>query len=91
MAVYYVDVLANEYLPQHRQQHETSCKTIVSQYDRPQREVVNLESIDHVPGTTPDVVKFVANEDDLMATLDEALRQLVAVRLDAAELGKHEV
>ena len=55
------------------------------------RQVVHLHAVGHVPHTTPAVLEFIGDEAYLVAALDQALPQLVAMRLNTAELGEGEV
>ena len=55
------------------------------------RQVVHLHAISHVSDAASSSLELIGQEADLVATLNKALGELVAMGLNASKLGKSEV
>ena len=53
--------------------------------------MIDLESVGHIPDSFPAKIVHVGDDNDLVAPLDQALSELVAMSLHSSEFGSHEV
>jgi len=53
--------------------------------------MINFHSVSHVPHSTSRALEFVGDESDLVASLYQALAQLVAVRLHSSKFREGKV
>lgn len=83
--------LANQYLTNQWERIKESDECYVTITNRFVRHVVNFHSVSHVSDTTSGPLKLIGYKSDLMTALDQALAELVAMRLDTAKFWKRKV
>mmetsp|Transcript_102800 Transcript_102800/g.329700 ORF Transcript_102800/g.329700 Transcript_102800/m.329700 type:complete len:216 (-) Transcript_102800:157-804(-) len=81
--------LADQHLPYQGEEDEKvgKCHVIM---EGQERQIIHLQAIRHVPDAMPAPTE-VCDDDHLVAALQQALRELVDVHLDAAHAGMEEV
>lgn len=89
VAVDYVDALPDKNVADERECREDRRKSALV-VDDPYRQVINFETVGHIPDARP-VLIGVGYDNDFVAQLDQTLRQLVYVTLDATRVRVEEV
>jgi hypothetical protein len=84
--MHYINLLADQDLPDNRQRVEEAEEGHVTLADWNLRQVIHLKSVGHRPDSTPYVLELVGEEGNFVTSLDQTLGQLVAVGLDSPEL-----
>ena len=86
-----VDVLSDENLTDQRERVEEAEERNVSLCRWNVWKVVHFHSVSHVSQSTSLIFKFVGHKNHFMPAFDQALRQLVCVRLNSTEFWKCEI
>jgi hypothetical protein len=89
MAMYNVNLLSNNNIPEDREEGEDSREGRCS-IDDEKGDVVDFEAIRKISHSSPPVIR-VGNYYDLVPSIDELRGQLVDVGFDSSRLGKEEV
>lgn len=89
MAVNDLDLLTDDNVAEDGEEGEDGRKGGLAIDDK-EGHVVDLEAVGQVADASATLV-LMGDDDDLVATVDELLRQLVDVTLDTSGLGKEEI